>query len=409
LAYTPHPDVAAIPIKSVAVTENGTTLRVTPDLQPNVSQVIQLRINADKLVGARGEKIDTNGNLVAGEPEDDLYYNLSVTGPSVTPIVGGTGATRNPRLNLTGAGYAGLLAAAPVITFPPNALDPSKYDVEARLTWNFARNLGGLDDDTYIKQTLDAHFIVQKYDREGTAWTAVSGAWTVNSLGQGTFTATVTAEDFDIFRLNLKGRKELAAQGEYFGFKQKLSPVYNDAQGNHYDADEQQVAGPIIPNGNFMTTAATITGPNWINDKGGWLNVELPAAVLGVDPATLVKENFRLYAASGNTAADVLNPVRGIPVDSVSQYLDGNTVHIIIKLDPNYKKFTGGQGQTFANRYQVDSTANGQASQLQVWIGNVKVYLAAGVEEYLGSTGVLRANGLEDFFGLYGSIAGTNF
>jgi hypothetical protein len=404
VAYTSYPEGDIIPIKSVEVIETGATIRIFLDISPTVSQVIQLRIIADKLVGARGEKLDTNGNLITGEPEDDWYINHTVNGPSVTPINSlGIGAGR-PRdhqaLTLTGAFPLVAAAPAPDLSFTPRPDD--KYDVKATLTWNLAKSRNGQEEDSYIKTTLDTHFFVEKYDSEESAWTAVSGAWAVNpSNGLATFTAAATAEDFEIFRLNLKGRKDIVTQGTYYGFTQKLPFVYAGVGGDHYGADEQQVIAPEIPNTDFIgTTLGTVPTVNWINDKGGWLDLALPPAVLGVDPATLAKENFRLYAASANTVAGVLSPVRGIPVDSVSQYLDGATVHLIIKLDPNYKRL-GGAG--FAEHYQQN--AANQATNLQVWIGNVKVYNAAGDVLYLGDgTNVMELNGTEDFFGPYSNI-----
>jgi hypothetical protein len=292
-------------------------------------------------------------------------------------------------------------AATPAFTFTPTAPDPTKYNIRADLTWNFAINLGGLDDDTYIKNTLDAHFIVQKYNQG--AWATVSGAWAVNSLGQGTITTTETAGEFDIFRLNLTGRKELATQHEYFGFIQKLPPAYTGVGGTHYAADEQQVIAPEIPFADFVPPPATLPAAlaRWTNDKGGWLDLALPNTVLGVDPATLVKENFRLYAVAGAPPV-ILQPVRGIPVDSVSQYTDYSVtpplVHLIIKLDPEYKRLNG-----FAAHYGNTGT---NATALQVWIGNVKTDDGAGNVVYLGSNAnVLENDGTADFFEAYGTIA----
>jgi hypothetical protein len=391
-AYTAYPEGDPITVKSVAVTPDGAAIRVTLDLSPAVSSSIQLRIKAESLVGARDEKIDTNGNLVAGEPEDDVYYNRTVTGSSV-PL--GTGAARNhwAITNATG-GFPGGFLNNVGFDFP--ARPDGAYDVKARVTWNYAESLGRLDTDDYIRGKLDAHVIVEKFTRDDdeAAWTAVQGAWATDPLGVFTFTAAAPAGDFDIYRLNLKDRGNLETQGEYYGFRQKLLPLDNNR-------NEQVLIQPTIPTpvlAKFIGGApgAAIT-PIWTNDKGGWIDLPLPGTVAGVDAATLLKENFRLYAASGTAANTVLAPLRGIPVHSVSQYVDGTDVHLIIRFDPNYKK-TG--GDNFRNGYGPN------ANWLQVWIGKeVKVYDNTGTVRYLGSgAAILSNNGIEDFSDIYGYV-----
>jgi hypothetical protein len=393
--YTPYPEGADIPIKSAAVTETGQAIRITLDLPATVSNVIQLRISAEKLEGARGEKIDTNQNLIAGEPEDDLYYNYRVNGPSVAiTAAAGTGVTRNRWriINVTGA-YPAILNA-PGLAFTTRPDDA--YDVKANVTWNYAKSQGYLDEDSYITQALGTHVIVEKFTKtdDEASWAAAPGAWAIDPLtAVATFTVSAPAGDFDIYRLNLKDRDGLETQGEYYGFKQKLMPVTSHRK-------EVVLQAPTIPTpaaAKFISAVTPVLADSyWTNDKGGWLDLTLPGTVVGVDPATLVKENFRLYAATGQ-AAGVLSPLRGIPVDSVSQYVDAtNAVHLIIKLDPNYKRVGN-----FASGY---GNSGQDADYLQIWIGKeVKVYDTAGAVKYLGSgASILADNGIEDFFSPYG-------
>jgi hypothetical protein len=270
------------------------------------------------------------------------------------------------------------------------------YDVKARVTWNYAKSLNRQDEDSHIIQALTSHVIVEKFTRDDddATWDPVQGgAWVADSLTPGRFTYTAPAGEFDIYRLNLKDRGGLETQYEYYGFKQKLRPLENNR-------NEQVLSQPTIPTpvlAKFISGAPGAALPtSWTNDKGGWIDLPLPGTVAGVDVATLLKENFRLYAATNQTTG-VLSPLRGIPVHSVSQYTVGNAVRLIIRFDPNYKQ-TG----NFRSGYAL----NGNANWLQVWIGKeVKVYNAAGDVQYLGSgTAILSNNGIEDFSDIYGYV-----
>jgi hypothetical protein len=399
-AYTAYPYAAAnkeIVISDVQVQPGGTTFRITLELEATVSDVIELRVNAEKLVGAHGEQMDANRNLIAGEPEDDYYQNIIVTGPSVTDI--GTGAVRNPRAYLT--------LTAPAITYITRPEGTS--DVQAAITWSYARSTGYLDEDGDIRNSLNTHVVIEKLNKESAEWEAVPAAdWTPDPLTPGQYfrTATTPASPYDIYRLNLTGRKELVTTGDYFGFPQRPDPRVANAV-----PDVQELVAPSISGAaKFTSGTATTLTPNWTNAKGGWLDLTVDPGLVGatslegIMPETLVKENFRLYAATGATAADVLAPPRGIPVDSVSQYHDGTDYHIIIRFDPEYK-----QGAGFDAAYGDGAPNN--ATHLQLWIANVGVYINGGFERLLGSgvpASILRTDGIEDFFALFATVTAAN-
>jgi hypothetical protein len=317
---TPYPYAAnkGITVKSVELRPGGATIRITLDLEPTVGDVIELRVNAAKLEGGRGEKIDTNGNLIAGEPADDVYYNLG-TGSSVS--LGG-GVTRNPQWISSTTSFLG----NPGISFTKTG---AAYEVKAAVTWATAASppQGGLDTDGYIKSSLDKHLKLEKYRAEGKTgvWEAVPGGGWVVVNGAATFTAAAADPGFGIYRLNLTDRPNLETEKEYYGFKQKLNPVIWSM--SQYNPNEEELVSPVIPLSSFsgeffpatMLPTSSLT-VNFIDNKGGWIDLRL-GTLDGIDAATLVPANFRLYAASSNVLSPpgtLITPLRGIPVDSVS-------------------------------------------------------------------------------------------
>jgi hypothetical protein len=192
---------------------------------------------------------------------------------------------------------------------------------------------GGLDTEGYIKSSLDKHLRLEKYRAEGKTgtWEAVPGGGWVVVNGLAVFTAAAADSGFGIYRLNLTDRVDLSTEKEYYGFRQKLFPVVTVGSTTQYNPKEEQLGGPQIPlsAGDFFTiTPSSNLSVNFIDNKGGWIDLAL-GALDGIDAATLVPANFRLYAADGQNASDVLSPLRGIPVDSVSWYENQGNYHIV--------------------------------------------------------------------------------
>jgi hypothetical protein len=397
----PYPRVGSA-ITAEVLHVDGKEARIKANLSALTHDTIEIYIDAGKFTANGGRiKLNADGDLTPGEPEDDIYKYPSVTTaqPSATslPAPTGGGVQRNPMMAVILSAPAFSASQSPGLGVS-GLIDEYEFTIA-----NYADT-----EDANIKDFFKKNLKIDKF---------VNGTWSLgavtvtgvdtNALGRSRlYTAALSGvQDRDILRARLENVRDFVTTNEYYGFRQKLS--FGIADYAYKDDDPEA----------YLISDPTYTTDKSTNASGSV--ARYTAGSIASDPAELVSKDSRSVYVRIPLITGNLDGATPAPVVGAGELRDvnPNTVKIVAQHSSGTYVNIDWENSSYEYKVQLVTPAVGDPTSTRVpealllklpdsfkksdrtW----KVYITPGVTTSSGKAA--EPEGIYFFPGIYTGIA----
>lgn len=336
-----------VPYTIKGSSDDGTYTIVYLELNlTGTSDFIEAFIDATKLTGKNGALLmDSDGDYIQGEKnDDDLYFYIITTSSPTAPV----GVARNPDvgmdLNTVGFSMVGT----------PSPTTLTTYDT-FELVYN--RSTAGSKTDIFDYKTLfDATIVIETYNMTTNTWTSIESTSTYDTT-TGLYTVTFTALlDGETVRARITDVQNLKTNGTWYGFVQRYTMDQNEKTDviNSARAIDSTASGGQIPLAAQDVVFSSTNAVYDANNRNGYIVIDLNTATgstigdLGLNESTFTTDNVKLYVTSG--------PSEGVPISYTPSFrfdpaenipASGPKTQVVLTLDSSHV-FGGSNIKIFA-------------------------------------------------------------